>query len=180
MQQQRTGAEHVDPQHAECAGDVVGEPAALAEDADGEDHDVDVPRCSRGIRDHLRVALGLERVELQLEHALAAVRAQLARGARERVAVTSEQGDLARAVRLQLADDRERDLRRAAEHQHALPARAGRRVASGKPQHSSSRRARFERSAPPGSTRARSAWKRSSRGYIARIVSARMRASFVR
>ena len=133
-------------------------------------HDRESPRC----RSVARASSS------QGDGALAPRRAELRGGPREALAVTAEQRDLTRSLRLQLAHDRQRDLRGPSEHHHAPPGREHMTSAHRASPHSPRRRARSERRIPSGSTLARSEANSPSRGYIARTAPRLRRASFVR
>src|SRR5207245_1623450 len=120
------------------------------------------------------------RVERARAPTLAAGVTELVGGFREVRLVAPDQRYLARAHALQLANDRERDFGRAAEHDHSPAVRSRGGHAYRPPLQSPTRRARSDCSSSPGSTRARVSRKRSSSGYIASSAAGRMRASLDR
>jgi hypothetical protein len=146
----------------------------VAEDAEGDDRDVDVAeRGERGVGGGLvrrRLGVGIERDDVDVE---AAGSQRWQRG--YALGVANGEDDAAQAVLGERLDRRDRDLGVAAEDGGGLDA-------SDRVPHaaSSRRRARSERMTPRGSRALRAVRQRSSAGYIARRAAGRSRASLAR
>ena len=169
------------PGVASNSTNAIGRRAVLiGELADRQDDDVGTAEASDRVAHDLPVPLHLRGLERSNERAWATRIAQLLGGAFELGDVAAQQHHLARTLRLQREHYRQRDLGRAPDDHDPPPERAGASRAHPPASSIPSRLERSEPSTPSGSTRRRSALKRSSCGYMAPSRSPLSLASFVK